>query len=68
MKDIPEKRTVLIRDIPENVHRKIRVESALRGISVQRRLVEILEEATSGTNLTGIEGDPHELKAGSDQK
>ena len=65
MKANLEKRTVLIRDVPEDVHRKIRVESALRGISVQRRVIEILREATAQTNLQNITADQHPLKAGS---
>ena len=65
MKANLEKRAVLIRDVPESVHRKLRVESALRGISVQKRVIEILREATAQTNLHNIEAEANPLKAGS---
>ena len=46
-----EKQAKTIRDIPENLWRKVKARAALKGQSVKNYIIELLEKAVENGNL-----------------
>ena len=56
---------VLIRGVPRDVHRKLKIQCAVENVTLREKVIQLLKDATANTNIQGIAGTTKPLKAGS---